>query len=162
MNNFSLLDTDELFALAQLDFEREDYQSALPKLKKLIKGQDFPVGVFSVLGRIYAILGLFNKAKISLETFLEHQPDAVPEHFEIGMIHRQLGDDDSAISVWDDVLEKAPHFPPVLYSKALYLLDCDLTEESLEQLNLIIETANPNDRHIEMANELISQISLQS
>jgi len=162
MNNFSLLDTDELFALAQLDFEREDYQGALPKLKKLITNEDFPVGVFSVLGRVYAILGLFNKAKVALETFLEHQPNAVPEHFEIGMIYRQLGDDDAAIRIWDDVLEKAPNFPPVLYSKALYFLDRDLPEESLEQLNFIIETANPNDRHIEMANELISQISLQS
>lgn len=162
LNDLEIFDQDELLAIATIAFDKQDLMTALPILKKLVTSEQCPVGSFSLLGRIYAILGLYERAMIAFNAYLEHRPEVVPEHFEIGLLHRELGNDNEALKVWDEVLEKAPGFPPALYSKAVYLRDYNLIDDALDLLNTLIETAPPEDRHVEMANQLISEISLQS
>ncbi len=159
--SLDIFDKDELFALAQHDYENQRLDQALAKLKKMLEGGEFPVNVFSLLGRIYAALGLDQRARVALESFVENVPDVVPEHFHLGMVVRNLGDIEKAVSIWNDVLEKAPNFPPALYHKALYLLDSGEEQGAIELLNRIIETANDADEHIALANDVLSRLSMR-
>lgn len=160
-NTLDVFEKDELFALAQHDYENERLEQALAKLKRLLDGGEFPVNVFSLLGRIYAALGLDQRAKVALEAYVEQVPEVVPEHFHLGLVMRNLGDTEQAVKIWDDVLEKAPAFPPALYNKALFLLEQNQEQEAIELLNKIIETANDADEHVTLANDILSRLSMR-
>lgn len=158
MYDFTLFDNDELFALAAFEFEKDEYQNALPKLKRLIATGTPPVGTYSVLGRLYANLRLFEKAKTALEKYLELLPEVVPEHFQLSMVYLELGDEERATATWEAVLDKAPNFPPALFAKAQYLLRDNQPELAVELFNQIIETASPQDQHVEPAKKLVEEI----
>jgi tetratricopeptide (TPR) repeat protein len=158
----TMFDPDELLALAQLDLNKERYDKALARLKVLMSAQEVPIAAYSMLGRVYAILGLHERAKEALETYLRLRPDVVPEHFHLGMLYRDSGEGEQAMEIWAAVLAKAPNFPPALYHQGLYLLEQGLRHEAIDKLNQILETADPADEHIGMANSLMAEISLQS
>ena len=159
MTDISLFDSDELFALAEYEFKNDKLDQALLKLKVLIEKEEFPVNTLSLLGRIYSILGLNMRAKKSLEAYIEHVPEAVPEHFHLGLILRNQDDIEGAKKVWDDVIKKAPSFPPALYHLALYYIDNGNDLRATELLENIIKNAQEGDEHIQLANELLSKIS---
>lgn len=158
----NLLDNEELLALSRNAIEREDYHDALIKLKYILKRDEVPAGVYALLGRTYAALELFDKSIVAFNEFLHHRPEVIPERFHLGVVYREMGDKEKAFEIWEEVLEKAPNFPPALYNKALFLLDDGNEDEAVEQFNNIIENVDPEDSHVEMANEMLSTISLAS
>lgn len=160
MDNYNDFEKDELLALANLYFDRQDYIVALRILKRLVSEETAPVGAFSTLGRIYAVLGLFERAMVAFETYLEFRPDAIPERFEMSLLYRQMDRDDEALKIWESILNDNANFAPVLYAKALYLRDNELEDEAIDLLTQLIENAPAEDRHVELANQLLSEISL--
>ncbi|EJI1278668.1 tetratricopeptide repeat protein [Vibrio vulnificus] len=162
MVDYDSLDSDELLALANLYFDNEDYIVALPILKKLVNLEMAPVGAFSTLGRIYSILGLFERAKAAFDAYLGFRPNAIPERFEKGLVLKQMGRDDEALAIWENILKENEHFAPALYTKALYLRENDRVDEAIDVLTLLIENTPPEDNHLELANQLLSELSLYS
>ncbi|MGF1731289.1 tetratricopeptide repeat protein [Photobacterium kasasachensis] len=158
----NLLDNEELLALSRNALEREDYHDALIKIKYILKRNEVPAGVYALLGRTYAALELHDKAVAAFNEFLHHRPEVIPERFHLGVVYREMGDNAKALAVWEEVLEKAPNFPPALYNKALFLLDDGNEDEAIELFNYIIENVEPDDSHVEMANHMLSTISLAS
>ncbi|MDO6685867.1 MULTISPECIES: tetratricopeptide repeat protein [unclassified Agarivorans] len=162
LNEKKLLESDELLALSRIAIEREDYEGALMKLKSILDEPEIPVGVYALLGRVYAALELFEKAIIAFDEYLIHRPEVVPEKFHLGAVYREMGENEKALQIWDEVLDKAPDFPPVLYNQALYYLEEKDEDGAIEKLNYIIENIDPEDNHVDMANRLLSTISLAS
>ena len=160
MDKYNEFEKDELLALANLHFDKQDYIVALPILKHLVSADTAPVGAFSTLGRIYSVLGLFERALAAFETYLEYRPEAIPERFEVSLIHRQMDNDEKALVVWENILKDNADFAPVLYAKALYLRDNDRDDEAIDVLTQLIENTPPEDSHVELANRLLSDISL--
>ena len=162
MTNYEGLEPDELLALANLYFDNEDYIVALPILKKLVNSETAPVGAFSTLGRIYSILGLFERAKAAFDAYLGFRPDAIPERFEKGLVLKQMGSDEAALTIWENILEENEHFAPALYTKALYLKESSRVDEAIDVLTLLIENTPPEDNHFDLANQMLSELSLYS
>ncbi len=161
MFDYSTFNPEELFALAKIDFQRENYENSLRKLKVLLGRNQIPVQTYSLLGRVYASIGIFEKAKECFEVFVKNVPDAVEELFQLGMVEKDMGNADVAVSLWNDLLTKIPNFPPALYHKALVSIDKNETQDAVELLNLLLETAPEGDELIHRADQLLSKISLQ-
>ncbi|EHK8998535.1 hypothetical protein M2H13_18905 [Vibrio vulnificus] len=162
INDLSVLDDEELLALAKVSVERADYEDALIKMKILLNRDNFPVSIYALFGRTYTALELYSKAIESFNEFLYHYPEVIPERFHLGVVYRRMKNNEKALSVWNEVLELAPAFPPALYNKALLLLDWHDEDGAIEQLNYIIENVDPEDDHVEMASHMLSSISLSS
>ena len=116
---------------------------------------------YSLLGRIYASINLLPRAKDYFTMFLNKSPNALAERFHLGLVQKDMGDIDSAMTTWDLVLQQQPHYPPALYNKANTLFTQDKASEATELLNLLLETAHEKDEHRNLAEKLLSRITLQ-
>lgn len=161
MINYSNLDNDEIFALAKIDFRRENYDFCLEKLKCVMARNQIPVAVYSLLGRTYAVLELFERARDVFKMYLEHVPNALQEKFHLGMVEKDLGNNDVAIKLWDEVLAEEPSFIPALYHKAVVFVDKNALQEASQLLNQLLEVVPENDQHAVLAKELLDSIQLQ-
>jgi tetratricopeptide (TPR) repeat protein len=164
MNNYSNFDSDELLALADLNFRNEDYEATMHKVKVLLARSEKPLQTYALMGRVYAIIGLLEKAKGAFEYYLKHQnvqEHTLNEHFQLGMVEKDLGNIDTAIDSWDALLQNTPNFAPALYHKALALKNSGRVKDAIEPLNHILETAEDGDSYIEAADKLLSSIALQ-
>lgn len=159
--NYSNFDPEELFALAKYDFSKNEYEPALSKLKVLIGRNQTLLDSYSLAGRIYATLELFEKAKECFSIFVKNAPEAIEERFQLGVVDYNLGNLEDALSMWDELLESYPGFPPALYHKALVMIDKDEVQQATDLLNSLLETAPEGDAHIAMADEMLSKLSLQ-
>lgn len=161
MSHLSNFSAEELFALATQDFKREYFEGTLDKLKLLFIRNQAPLEAYSLMGRTYASIGLFDQAKQALSKFLEESPGAINETFQLGMIEKDLGNAEDAMQLWESVLAKAPEFPPALYHSASQLAETDQVQTAIERLNIILETAADEDSYVVLADKLISKLSLQ-
>ncbi|KUI97037.1 tetratricopeptide repeat protein [Vibrio sp. MEBiC08052] len=157
---YDLFESDELLALANYHFDKQDYIIALPILKRLVMAEMAPVGTFSTLGRVYAVLGLFERAMVAFRTYLEIRPEAVAERFEISLLHRELGQDEDAVKIWDKLLQEKPDFAPVLYAKAQYAKEMNLEDEAIDLLTQLIEQCSDDEQYVDLANQTLAEISM--
>lgn len=164
MTDFSVFDSDELLALSDLNFQSGNHQDALEKLKILVRRENAPLQTHALLGRIYATLGLFEKAKTAFIFYLEHQTNdrmRVNEFFQLGLVERDMGNFDAALKIWDDLLKAYPNHTPTLYNNAVILAEKQQLQKAADLLNLILEVADDKDQHIQLADQLLSRIALQ-
>ena len=164
MNNFASFDNDELLALSDWNFQNNLHENALEKLKVLVRRDNAPLQSHALIGRIYATLGLFEKAKISFTFYLENQTNhrmKINETFQLGLVERDLGNIDNALHVWDELLKEHPKHTPCLYNKAVILVEIKQYQKAADLLNSILEIAEDNDQHIQLADQLLSRIALQ-
>ncbi|WNO11327.1 tetratricopeptide repeat protein [Teredinibacter sp. KSP-S5-2] len=164
MNNYSAFDSDELLALADFDFRNDRPEDALLKLKNLVARAATPLQTYALIGRIYATIGLFEKAKGAFEFYLTKVKDPnakINELFQLGLVERDLGNTDIAIEIWSDLLNEHPNYAPALYHKAETLINLNRVQESVDLLNHILETAEDGDNFIALADQLLSKTVLQ-
>jgi tetratricopeptide (TPR) repeat protein len=164
MTNFANFDDNELLALADWHFQNDQHEGALDKLKVLLGRGSAPLQTYALLGRLYATIGLFGKAKEAFRFYLDNESDesrTVNETFQLGLVERDMGNTDGAIQIWDNLLQKHPNHSPALYNKALVLSELGQTQAAVELLNHILETAPDNDNHIQMADQLLTRLALQ-
>lgn len=163
MTMFSNFDDEELLALADWNFQKDEHELALEKVKVLASRGTGPIQSYALMGRLYATLGLFIKAKQAFQHYLENQPDEnlkVNETFQLGLVERDMGNFDGAMSIWNNLLSNHPNHPPALYHSAVILSENGKQQEAVELLNHILETADDNDGHIQMADQLLSKLVL--
>jgi len=157
MIDLEKFDADELLALARLDVEKERFDEALAKLKQARARQDAPA-IISELGRVYVRLGLRQRAKQAFEAVLARDPAAVNDRFQLGLIHFELGDRAQALSLWQEVLGKAPLHPPAIYYSALALAQSGQVLQAYDLCRTLVEKVQPDNLFVGRAKELLQKI----
>lgn len=159
MDTLRLLDSEELVALARIDLETNQLADALAKLKFAKSLGDFPTNLHALLGRLFARLGLFSRAQREFSAYLEQQPDAVLERFELGSVYRDNGDAFAALEEWNRVLEINTDYPPALFFKSMVLLDNNNHDEGISGLQQLIRTTNPDNLYVTRAQEVLKLLN---
>lgn len=160
MDNFSSCDAVELLALARLDMKAERLDQALIKLKQGLsrKDSDSVPELLAELGRLYARLGLRDRARDYLERFLAMQPDAIPERFQLGMVYFEDGNRARAVPLWEQVLRHAPLHPPALYHVAVSNAQDGQLERAWTLCRTVLDKVEASNLYFERSKELLQKI----
>jgi len=151
-------DSEELLALARMDMEQNHVDSALLKIKQVLKTDKGNAEALSFGGRIYAQLGLFNKAKACFKQFLEISPDSDIDKFQFGMVHFDSGDQDAALAIWNELLAKQPTHPPSLFYKGLVLAQKNNLADARATLNILLQSAPADNLYFGRGKELLQNL----
>ncbi|MES2180758.1 MAG: tetratricopeptide repeat protein [Pseudomonadota bacterium] len=158
MSNFENFDLDELTALARLDIEQSRVEQALGKLKFVLSTDAAPTEALSMAARLYAQLGLFERAKVLFERYLSIRPDAVEEEFQLGMVQLDKGESEQALATWEGMLKRLPTFPPGLFYSALILNRQGKMAEAIRNLDVLLQTAPADNLYFGRSKELLASI----
>lgn len=151
-------DQSELLALARLDLDKGNIESALSKVKKALSMEENNPDALSMIGKIYAQIGLYEKSKVYLKKYLKLQPESVTENFQYGMVHFDSGDRDTALSVWNELLESNPTHPPSLFYKGLVLAQKDDIADARKALGILLQSAPADNLYFGKAKELLQSL----
>lgn len=154
----SEFDTDELLALARLDISKGNTESALLKIKTALNDSKVPDEAYSMAAKIYAGLGLFERAQAMFKAYLNKNPDAPLETFQLGMTYFDSGQRQEAVKIWENILQKQPTHPPVLFYTALAKAQEGDTATSRKILNDLIKSAPADNLYFKQGKELLSAI----
>ncbi|CAH7138883.1 TPR_REGION domain-containing protein [Vibrio chagasii] len=154
-----LFSSDELLALAAIDLEKNELALGLEKLKLMRKKGVVSDELDSMLGSVYAKLQLFIDAAECYSRLLERAPSRVHERFQLGMVYREIGEIDKALEHWDMVLGDEPNYPPVLFHKAVLLLNNNDESECRYLLTLLIESAEEDNYYAQNGKKLIDELN---
>jgi len=149
------LDGDELLALARHELQRGEHESALLKLKRLVSQKKSPAEALAVMARLYGQLGLPERARKSFEKYLEVNPGAAHETFELGVTYFDEGNDGRALDCWKRALELQPTHPPALFFSALAHSRTGDVAESRRQLDVLLKAAPADNLYAERARDLL-------
>lgn len=153
---YELFDHDELIALIKQDMKTQQFSEALGKIKFILKEEKIPVELFSLAGKLYATLELFERARFFFSEYIRHVPDAFVESFQLGMVEKDMGNIDSAIEIWKKLT--ADNNPEVLY----YLADAYVVKfmfnDARDCLLSILENAPDDSKYLALADQLLNRI----
>jgi tetratricopeptide (TPR) repeat protein len=157
--DLSLFSTDELVALARLDVEERKMDAALAKIKTALQKEPTHADVVALGARTYAQLKLYARAKELYHTYLEQQPGAITEQFQLGMVTLESGEPVNALQIWQDVLEAVPTHPPALFYSGLASLELGRKEEAQRYLDILIKSAPVDNLYFGRAKEGMQQLN---
>ena len=152
------LEADELLALARHDIERGELESGLRKLKQILAGSNPLAEARSIAGRLYAQLGLFERAQALFQDYLQTNPDSVVERFQMGMTHLDAGQPQEALAIWEELLHDHPVHPPALFYKGLVLAQAGKVPEAKQSLDILMKSAPADNLYFGRAKELLQAI----
>ena len=155
------LDSDELVALARVDIERGAFSDALLKIKQVLADPEPPAQAFALGGRLYAQLGLWQRARPCYERYLQTNPNAVTEAFELGMVRFDSGDAVEARKIWSNLLGKQPTHPPSLFYRALALAQENNAADARKDLDVLLKSAPPDNLYFGRGRDLLRAIDSQ-
>ncbi len=161
MTDYTGFTQDELMALIEMDMQRENYESALQKLKVVAVRDEVPEAFSATLGRLYASIGLLKKARAAFARCVDKNPGAVHERFQLGMVERDLGNVIKAQQIWDDLLEDSPDYPPALFYKAVAYVEVNEYRSAVPLLEKLKETVDENNEYFHKGRELLDSLNLQ-
>jgi len=157
-SNLSILDNEELLNLTRWQLDQGQFGDALISVKHALLRDDKSMECYRLGAKIYAQLGLLDQAKKAFEAFLEHEPEALTEAFQYGMVHYDNGENEKAIEIWRDILEKEATYPPALFYSALAQANSKQPAKAIEHLNVLIKSAPSDNLYFERGRELIQAI----
>lgn len=160
-NTTALFDAQELFALARLDLERGSLEQALHKIKQLLADPEIPNEAFGFAGRLYAQLGLWDRAKELFHRHLKLNPESVTEAFQLGMVHFDTAQTDEALKIWTELLQREPAHPPALFYCGLALAQRGKITEARHSLDVLLKSAPADNLYFGRAQELLKSIDAQ-
>lgn len=149
------LDSEELLALAKKDIGAGQLEAGLGKLKQAVILGDL-IEAHSLIARLYAELGLFAKAKHHYGVFLQENPTAELEAFQLGMAELDSGDEQAAIAQWGRLIDISPIYPPALYYRALLLHKNQKVEEARRDIEVIAKAVPHDNLYYKQAHELLA------
>lgn len=159
MNDLTMFDNDELLALLKLDLDKGEFEKALSKIKQLVQSPSAPAEAFAIAARIYAQLGLFERAKDYFKRYLDINPSATIEHFQMGMAHFDSGQVDEAIAIWSGILAKDPINPPALFYSGLAFAQTGKTADARHVLDTLLQSAPADNLYFTRAKDLLAAIN---
>jgi tetratricopeptide (TPR) repeat protein len=154
----SELENDELLALARLDIEKTNLSDALLKLKQILSTETAPAEAFSMCARLYAQLGLWDRAQDMYQKFLKLEPSAITETFQLGMVHFDAGRSAEALKIWDGLLKDHPTHPPALFYRALSLAKEGNTPQARQTLDVLLKSAPTDNLYFGRGKELLQNL----
>lgn len=152
------LDKEELLALTRLDIERGALEAALLKLKQVLADESPPAEALSMGGRLYAQLGLWERAKDLLQRYLKLQPNAINETFQFGMVHFDGGQAAEAKKIWEGLLKTMPTHPPALFYYGLVLAQEGKIPQAKQSLDTLLKSAPADNLYFGRAKELLQAL----
>ena len=156
--DYALFDAEELYALAQLDAQSGRIDQALEKSKYLLGLEEAGVALFGFLARLYAQIGLYQKSKYYYQLFLEADPDAEVERFQLGMVSFDMGESEKALQIWEQLLKHNPLHPPSLFYTSLVKSQLGLIVEAKSGLSTLIRSISSDNLYFTQAKALLEQI----
>lgn len=156
--NYSLFEEDELLALSRFDMKNHRYDSALEKLKVLLERERVLIDAFALAGKLYASLGLYERAKHAFTVYTENVSDAYLELFQLGMVEKDMGNLDGAKEIWSKVLELSPNHAEALYFLGEACFQQNDIESARDWLFRLLETAPDESEYIALADQLLNRI----
>lgn len=157
--NGATLDGEELLALARLDIEANRLDAALLKVKEALNHSDFPLDLYAVAAKLYAQIGLFDKAKALYRRYLQEDPESLTEHFQLGMVEYDSGNQAVALEIWQDVLDRLPTHPPTLFYSSVALVENGDLESARRNLDILFKSASMDNLYFERGKVLLATIS---
>ena len=152
------LDARELVALAKLDMEQNRLDRALVKIKRALTENGDISEAWAMGGRLYAQIGLFDKAMDFYRRYLSMNEEAVHETFELGMVHLDMGEPNEALKLWKKLLIKVPTYPPALFYKGLVQAQMQEIADAKKTLDILIQSAPVDNLYFGRAKELMQAI----
>jgi tetratricopeptide (TPR) repeat protein len=153
---------DELLALARRDLDGGRIEEALLKLKKLIAGADLLVDALPYAARLYAQLGLMEKARDCYRRYLKVQPDATLESFELGITYFEGGEGAEAKKLWDKVLGSQPTHPPTLFYSGLLAAREGRIPDARRNLDVLFKSTPADNLYVTRGKELLRDLDLEA
>jgi tetratricopeptide (TPR) repeat protein len=151
-------DPEELLALARRDLDAGRIEEALLKLKKLIAQPEPYVEALPLAARVYAQLGLLEKARDCYKRYVKAKPDAVLETFELGVTYFEGGDKAEARKIWDKVLGASPTHPPTLFYSGLLAAQEGRVPDAHRNLDVLLKSAPADNLYVTRAHELLRDL----
>lgn len=158
MAKFDTFDPEELLALARAALERNEFESALEKLKHLMEGANPPADAIALSARLYAQLGLYARAEKLYQRYLKTNPKAITEQFQLGLAQVGAGRPAEALQVWDGLLKEEPNHIPTLYYRALVLAQTGKAGEAKAILDHILKWIPVENPYFNAAKQLLNAI----
>jgi len=149
---------DELLALARIEIEKGNLADALLKLKQVVANENVPTEAYSITARLYAQLGLWDRAQKMFDKYLELEPKAVTETFQLGMVHFDAGRPADALAIWDNLLKNHPTHPPALFYRALILTKEGHAQQARQALEVLLKSAPADNLYFGRGKELLQGI----
>jgi len=159
MQNLDIFTVDEVLALAEIDLEKERLADSLYKLKHLSQQGVVADELDAMLGSVYAKLKLFSSAAEHYSQLLERNDTRQHERFQLGMVNYEMGNNDVALKCWDQVLEIDPSYPPVLFHKAILMLELEEVSTAKKLLNFLLEVVDKTNYYAEQASTILEELA---
>ena len=153
-----LFDGDELVALARYDIEQGRLDEALRKLKQALMDEATPSEALSMIARLYAQIGLFERAKDCFQKYLQAEPGALIETFQLGMTHFDAGQRSEALTIWEELLKQHPTHPPALFYTALIRAQDGKIPDARQSLDILLKSAPADNLYFGRAKELLREL----
>lgn len=150
---------DELLVLAEKDLDAERFDGALQKVKRALSINPESDGAQLLGGRLYAQLGLFERAKPLYQSFLQKHPESPTEQLQYGMVHLDSGDPSTALGIFEGLLKTVPDFPPAEFYRALALVESDRNGDAVPVLQKLIDSVDTDNLYHEQATGLLQSIT---
>ncbi len=104
------LTTEETFALAVQNHNKNNLQVAENLYKEILKTNPNHVSTHNNLGLVFQKLGELQKAISCYQKAIEIQPDYVNAHNNLGLVFQKLGELQKAISCYQKAIEIQPNY----------------------------------------------------
>ena len=155
-------EADELLALARLDIEAGRLDRALSKLKQAVSIEGDLSEAVVELARLYAQLGLQEKAKPLFRGALDQNGENPDLKFQFGMVCFETGEIEVAMGQWSSVLEISPAYPPALYFRAVAHLQAGRKDEARKSLQQVFEKVSSDNLYFERAKLLMARLDSET
>lgn len=159
MQDLNIFSVDEILALAAIDLEKEQLSDGLYKLKHLLNQGVVADELDAMLGSVYAKLKLFNSAAEHYGHLLERNETRQHERFQLGMVNYEMGNNELALKCWDKVLEIEPSYPPVLFHKAILMLELEEVRTAKKLLNFLLDVVEDTNYYAEQAQSILEELA---
>lgn len=130
---------------------QRDFDGAIPLLKALLDKNPRNVNALFFLGISYAGKKMFADAVDALTKVAEINPAFPGVQFELGICHRQLGDNTKALAAYDKSLEQDAANADGAYNSALILFETSRIDEALARFERVVALKPADPDALEMA-----------
>ena len=151
-------DVEESLALARHQVMHGDLEHALGRLKPLAALAQPPADSLALLARVYAQIGMMERAQTAFRRYLESHPGATHETFELGATYFDQGNDAKALEYWAQALTIAPTYPPALFFSAAALSRSGRTDDARRHLEVLFNSAPADNLYVERARNLLKAL----
>lgn len=158
MHELDLFDAEELLVLARIDLEKGAVDRALAKFKQALSTGAAQPALKLEAARVYAELGLRNKAIPLFQAYVAAAPEDVDAQFQLGMAMFEEGMTEAALDLWGGVLTASPGYPPALYFRAAAQLRMGRPQDAAKLLRSAMDSIQSDNLYFARSRDLLAML----